>query len=135
MTRDRLATQHRPVHHRVRTLLEGHYPRQSQGHAILGLHARPASPEGGGAMILTTPTLDKIKEVHEQSEAIGSFLEWGEEHRLFMCRYNPRTGDYDAAGTIDDLLHLYFGIDAEEEEREKRAVLGYIREQHKAASQ
>ncbi len=80
-------------------------------------------------MIPPTPTLDKIKDVHEQSEAIGAFLEWGQEHGLFMCRCNPRTSDYYFAESIDDLLHLYFGIDAKEEEREKRAVLEYIRSQ------
>ena len=76
---------------------------------------------------MNTPTLDKIKEVHEQSEAIGAFLEWGQEHGLFMCRYNHKSQHYDFAGSIDALLHLYFGIDPAEEERERREILQRIR--------
>ena len=73
-----------------------------------------------------TPTLDKIKEVHEESEAIGAFLDWGQEHGLFMCRYNHDREYYYFAESIDDLLHLYFGIDAKEEERERRAILAAV---------
>ena len=81
-------------------------------------------------MMPTTPTLDRIREVHERSEAIGAFLEWGQAHGLVMCRYNSDRERYYAAESIDTLLHAYFEIDDKAEERERRALLDYIREKH-----
>ena len=78
-------------------------------------------------MIPTTPTLDRIREVREQAEAIGAFLEWGQAHGLVMCRYNPDREYYYAAESIDALLHAYFEIDDKAEECERRALLDYIR--------
>ena len=124
-----------------------------------------------------TPTLEKIKVVHEQSQAIGEFLEWLQGKHIALCEYrdtkrpvcpkceaktvrirdftlmggnsrgysDPKnservcktclgdgylvepSGYYPTGETIDNLLHLYFGIDTKEEERERRAVLDYIK--------
>lgn len=78
--------------------------------------------------MINTPVLDKIKEVHEQSEAIGAFLEWGNEHGLFMCRFNSDREYYYRAESFDEILHAYFGIDAKAEEAERRAILKVIQE-------
>jgi hypothetical protein len=78
-----------------------------------------------------TPVLNKLKEVHEQSQLIGEFLDWLqlEKHVHFVVYENgqPYVPNY----TVDSLLHEYFGIDPAEEEKERRAVLEWLGRQQK----
>ena len=121
-----------------------------------------------------TPTLNKIKEHQEESQAIGEFLDWlhSTYKRVAVCEYRdaqktpcPRCGGsgidplkenpacltcgrlypsrgekgtgifiepagyYPIGKTPDQLLHEYFGINADTEEKERRAVLDYVRKQ------
>ena len=73
-----------------------------------------------------TPTLDKMQAVHARSQAIGEFLEWlGQQGYVICCsgRYPPAP----AGKSTEQLLAEYFGIDLEAAERERRAVLDYVR--------
>lgn len=103
-----------------------------------------------------TPTLDKLQAPHhggwtrregepcrliDHSNLIGQFLEWAQAHGLTLAKYAPESeveavdgGFFEARDilvpdgrSIDRLLHDYFEIDADEEEREKRALLDYVR--------
>lgn len=63
-----------------------------------------------------TPELDKMLKVKEQSQAIGSFLEWyrRQKHRV---RTLP----------VEVLLASYFDIDLDKADEEKRQVLEWHR--------
>lgn len=118
----------------------------------------------------STPTLDKIKNVGEESNSIGAFVDWlnGVKHiQLYQyipdgevdcslcngeggttnkhigykkcpdCHQGKRiiTAHYEPAhSSIDRLLHEYFGINEGEEEKERRAVLEWIRNQPRGVS-
>lgn len=82
----------------------------------------------------TTPTLDRIKEVYQESQSIGYFLDWLQDQGVVLCRrrYND---DEDHWGELwhpilespDRLLHQYFDIDPNAEDKEKLMILEEIR--------
>lgn len=75
-----------------------------------------------------TPMLDKMEAVRARSQEIGEFLEWlGQQGYVICCsgRYPPAP----AGKSTEQLLAEYFGIDLEAAERERRAVLDFVREQ------
>jgi len=92
------------------------------------------------------PTLDRIRQVHDQSQAIGEFLDWlRNDKKIELCRWSQFVGwrrdDGGDGGqfaptsdTIHGLLHEYFEIDPEAEERERRALLDHVREQNARSS-
>ena len=83
------------------------------------------------------PEHDKLSEVKEKSQAIGEFLEWyGSEGGGVWARYpSTETGDVMLSPQrllpdhrpIDELLALYFEIDKNKLEEEKRAMLEELR--------
>lgn len=71
-----------------------------------------------------TPNLDRMLEVRDKSQAIGEFLEWLQQQGYVVCE--KTSGHYfPALKSTEELLAQYFGVDLEEAEREKRAVLNY----------
>lgn len=121
--------------------------------------SKPRDTHAGDEMKTTdnyppTPELDKMKSVHEKSQAIGEFLDiflsekgvqlgkphkhdqncagW-DEHR---GRYNPgldggcsfHTNEFESFDfTIEKLLAEFFGIDLKKCESEREAILNHIR--------
>ena len=79
---------------------------------------------------METPTLDKIQKVHEQSQAIGTFLDWLGEKGITLC-HRPEDSEYywHCGRGAESLLYEYFGIDEQEAEKERRALLDYIRKE------
>jgi len=101
-----------------------------------------------------TPELDKITENREVSEAIGSFLDWLEYEAKFgpkkgegrkaavratklndspvkLCIFDDDTGEWEPVGlSIEEMLARYFGFDLNTNEKERQAVLEYVREQN-----
>lgn len=91
-----------------------------------------------------TPTLDKMREVREKSQAIGEFLEWLESTGVQLVTYHSH-GDKceDEDGdimcgisedepmpehrSIERLLAEFFEIDLKVVEEERRALLDWQR--------
>jgi len=83
--------------------------------------------------LLSTPALDKMAEVQPLSQAIGEFLAWLSEQRLFIARHHEhqeggcvegcsRTVAEMVMEDSESMLARYFEIDLEAVEREKRAL-------------
>ena len=77
--------------------------------------------------MLNTPTLDKIKAVHEESQSIGEFLEWlTQDH--WICDYDKDAGTFfPTYSGIEQLLAEYFDIDLDQAEKERQALLDELR--------
>lgn len=74
-----------------------------------------------------TPALNKMQSVKDKSQLIGEFLDW-------LPHNNRAIGLFDKHGamchdhqSIESLLAEYFGIDLKACEKERRAVLEYVR--------
>lgn len=105
-----------------------------------------------------TPTLEKMKAVHEKSQAIGEFLDiflpskgvqlgsphvhdvscpgWDERRNRYNPGEGPRcsfhTGEFQPFHyTVEKLLAEFFGIDLAKAEEEKRALLAHLQESQK----
>ena len=84
-----------------------------------------------------TPTLDKILEHREEADALGAFLDWLQyEKKYFLGEFNP--DDPNDELTIvhlnpEDILADYFGIDLAAADRERQALLEWIRSSSSAA--
>lgn len=100
-----------------------------------------------------TTELDKLGAVQEESQSIGSFIDWLETEAQFgpqegkgrkeaihaqklnnspvkLCLFDERYGEWRPVGLrIEEMLARYFEIDLNKVEEERRAVLGHIREQ------
>ncbi len=79
-----------------------------------------------------TPNLDKMLEIKNESQAQGEFLEWLQaEKGIVLCRYVPNHEfPVHASFVLNRVLAEYHGIDYDGMEREKRALLEYIRNLH-----
>jgi hypothetical protein len=78
--------------------------------------------------------LDKMAEVKPRANVIGPFLEWLQEQGYAICWWSESGGYLTPAWTpirqnIEQLLADYFGIDLEQVEAEKRAVLAALRQE------
>lgn len=77
---------------------------------------------------LVTPTLEKMRGIRDESQAIGAFLEWlGNEQHLTLCKLNKYDEFCPTVYGTEKLLALYFDIDLDESEREKRQLLEHMR--------
>ena len=86
---------------------------------------------------METPELDKIAKLHEDSQKIGTFLEWlGEKgYRIGLYgRYTDDDGESEGIEQlipitkgVEELLADYFEIDLKKAETERRAILEEIR--------
>lgn len=80
------------------------------------------------------PELTKLRAVKDESQKLGEFLEWLKEHGFTICEtYNNsdslRDGEYfPMRKSTTDLLALYFEIDMEKVETEKRSMIDEHRE-------
>lgn len=92
---------------------------------------------------IPTPTLDRMHEVHPQSQAIGEFLEWLQTEKQYdlarhhvhgeLC-YEDDTrvcGMHDGQPvcvhySIEKLLAEYFEIDLQKADDEKRTILASL---------
>ena len=80
-----------------------------------------------------TPVLDRIREIRQQSQAVGKFLEWLENEGYTLAV--PSNRNYDgrpyclnpAIVNRKDLLYQFFEIDQEQENAELEAILEYFR--------
>lgn len=81
-----------------------------------------------------TPECDRMLDVHDLSQTIGAFLDWLPEVNLRVCTYDEKTGEFYPPGTsINRLLAQYFDIDLDKVEREKRAILEWVRAKQEAS--
>ena len=80
---------------------------------------------------IPTPELDKMHGVHEQSQAIGEFLDWLQIEKnwtIASWEDNDDIGElYPVSFSIEKLLAEYFEIDLQKAEEEKRAILEAVR--------
>lgn len=78
---------------------------------------------------IETPTLDRMIEIQEQSQLCGEFLDWFlAKYTVFKTKQSRAREDINVMGSGDyinkeKLLADFFGIDLEEAERERQAIL------------
>ena len=65
-----------------------------------------------------TPELDKMQAVHDQSQAIGEFLDWA-----------VAKGRVEVTGSVEKLLAEYFKINLDRCEQERQMILKNLREE------
>lgn len=95
-------------------LREGEHPPKPRS----GESDRPKRPE--------TPTLDRLMEVHDRSQAIGEFLQWLED-RGYVVAMRGENGLEPVPGfTAQQALRDFFQIDPTAEARELEAVTAYL---------
>lgn len=75
-----------------------------------------------------TPELEKIQTNRQESQSIGSFLDWLQnEQEVLLCRCGRIDELYPIDEGIEKLLAEYFGIDLNKAELERQALLDEIR--------
>lgn len=74
-----------------------------------------------------TPNLEKQQSIKEEASIISQFLEWLEEKEIFFCHENSGP----MIGQEEGLMAEYFDIDLKEAEKERTALLEYVRETNK----
>lgn len=80
------------------------------------------------------PEHERIHAVKEKSQAIGEFIDWLREKGVTLCTF--RQHEYwpldniqgKRARTIEEILSIYFDIDQDKIEKEKRAMLDELRQ-------
>ena len=72
---------------------------------------------------------EKLKEIQDQSQIIGEFLEWlGYEHEYFICEKLGQLQEwYPISQNHQKLLAQFFDIDLDKLEQEKRQMLEELR--------
>lgn len=80
-----------------------------------------------------TTELDRLVAVSDESQRLGEFLDWLEEQGYHICTYTEPSVDeeeffYPIGTNFEKLLAQHYGIDLDKVERERRAVLEYIRD-------
>lgn len=79
---------------------------------------------------METPELDKIREVREQSEKIGDFLEWLRGEKIVLTEWDDEQERYfDIHKNIEEILAEYFKINLNKAEEERQAILRELREE------
>lgn len=76
------------------------------------------------------PECEKMRAVHEKSQAIGEFLDWLSERGIVLASYYEEAGLSPHRVNVEALLAEYFGIDLDKAEQEKRTILEELRKQH-----
>ena len=75
-----------------------------------------------------TPTLDKMTGVQKESQTIGEFLEWLINKTGYVLCKEEHGDYYPIWDSSEKILADYFEIDLKEAEKEKKAVMKFIRE-------
>jgi hypothetical protein len=73
------------------------------------------------------PEHDKLREVAEQTQAIGEFIEWLEGKGIFLARYVEGSNFPRHVHGFRALLAEWAGIDQDKLEAEKRQMLASLR--------
>jgi hypothetical protein len=75
-----------------------------------------------------TPELEKQSAaIKDGAHRIGEFLDWLSEKGYHIGRYGENGRAYDAGPQFGDLIAAFYEIDLNEIERERRALLEYVR--------
>ena len=76
-----------------------------------------------------TPNLDKMLKVKDESQAQGEFLVWLQEKKdIVLCNYvEGHEFPVPAPFVLNRMLAEYHGIDYDGMEREKLAILAFLR--------
>ena len=69
------------------------------------------------------PECEKMKKVHTESEAIGSFLDWLSEKGVWLACQEDEDIEKPFPYQTEELLAEFFDIDLKKVEREKRHML------------
>lgn len=82
------------------------------------------------------PEHDKIKALGGKNNVVGDFLEWLTEQGYVIAQYEGEPG-YERLWPVhkstEEHIADYFGIDRKALNREKEALLDFIRSQHDTA--
>lgn len=80
------------------------------------------------------PEHEKLEKIQEQSQWLGSFIEWLGEKEMFLAKYSDDDVEYPRIiivnKSINDLLANYFNIDLIKIEKEKQSMLKLIQKQN-----
>ncbi len=77
---------------------------------------------------MATPQHDRLMEVRVESQAIGEFIDWlYYEHGVMLAHYGDGERLYTYHRNVNEMLAEFFGIDLQELEQEKRAMLARLR--------
>jgi len=86
----------------------------------------PGTPEGYPGM----PNADKLLKVGADMGVIVNFMAWVQDQNMAFCSVSDDDEYYPIRVGYDTLLHAYYGIDERELDKERKALLAHIREQH-----
>lgn len=81
-----------------------------------------------------TPELNKMRAVNKDSQKIGEFLEWLNEHEIILTREDEDASLcelFEISESNEQLLANYFEIDLAKCEQERSALLIAVREDNK----
>ena len=83
-----------------------------------------------------TPLCDKLVARQDEWNAIAMFIEWCSEQHIELSTWVKSKGYHGdwyliVPGDLEALLYRYFDVDAERVERERRALLDWVRQQQK----
>jgi hypothetical protein len=76
------------------------------------------------------PECEKLAKVSKESDKIGDFLDWLHQNGATICEWDNRREEYYKSydyNNIQKVLSLYFNIDLDKVEKERRALLEWIR--------
>lgn len=77
----------------------------------------------------TFPEHDKMSKVQGESQTIGQFLEWLQDHDIALCLWDdPRSEYVSFRDSIEKILASYFEIDLAKIEAEKQKMLEICRQ-------
>jgi hypothetical protein len=80
------------------------------------------------------PECEKLAAASEESNKIGAFLEWmGDDKNLILCEWSDEDESYlpsryRGVSGINALLAEYYGVDLDKVEKERSALLKWLRE-------
>lgn len=79
-----------------------------------------------------TPECDKLAAIADQSQEIGEFLDWLGEQGIRLASYTQWDEPVlvEISDSFERLLARYFEIDLDKVDREKWALLKWLRSQH-----
>lgn len=110
-------------------------PRGEKQETRIPIHqSREGTHEAVVNRVVDTTECSRMVAVSAESQKLGDFLAWlRDEQGLELCAMDRR-GNYTADGRrIEELLADYYGIDLDQVERERRALLDGLHEAHHGA--
>jgi len=77
-----------------------------------------------------TPTLDKMRDAKERSQPVGEFIDWLSTGGMCIAERDDYGDHYPVNRSIEGLLAQWLDIDLNAAERERVAVLAWVRAQN-----